>query len=289
MWDRAELKKLGKASFKKAYGTAVVVCLILSIINGIFATSNDSVNKKLKQQLVQEDVNIENAFFNMGDIVTDFTFPVTAGSGASADGINNITGFIAKGAPSAIIILSLCAMFASLVLRILILAPLAIGSNRFFMELREDETTPQNRLFYIHNHGKLGNTILIIVLMNIYIMLWSLLLVIPGIIKTYEYRMVPYILCENPGIEPRRAFKLSKEMMTENKMDSFILDLSFIGWYLLSILTLGILNVFYINPYVAATNAELYAALREDVLNRGIADEIDFPGFVKIDTLDAIM
>jgi len=289
MWDRAELKKLGKASFKKAYGTAVAVCLILSIISGIFTSANNSVNKNQQPQQVQQYENTTYTFLNITDKTMNFSLPVSASSGASVDGINNFTNLITHGAAFAVIIIALCAIFASFILRTVFLLPLAIGSNRFFMELRDNENSTLNSILYIYKQGKLGNAIFIMLLMNVYIFLWSLLLLIPGIIKTYEYRMVPYILSENPGIKPRQAFKLSKEMMTENKMDSFVLDLSFIGWYLLSLLTLGILNVLYVNPYVAATNAELYSALREDVLNRGIADEMDLPGFGKIYTLDGII
>ena len=64
--------------------------------------------------------------------------------------------------------------------------------------------------------------------------LWSLLFVIPGIIKSYEYRMIPYILSENPNISRKRAFEISKQMMKGNKWDTFVLDLSFIGWQILS-------------------------------------------------------
>lgn len=286
MWDRGEIKELGKASFKRAYSTAIIVCLILSIINGIFTSANSSANKRHK---VQTNEITNSTFVNISETISSFTSVVTVSSGAMADGTQDIITFITNGAASAIILFAVCASFASLVLRLFILAPLSIGSNRFFMELRENENTPLDRILYIYKQGNLGNSVLTIFLMNLYITLWALLLFIPGIIKAYEYRMVPYILSENPGIERKRAFKLSKEMMTDNKMDSFILDLSFIGWYILSLFTAGILSVLYVNPYVSATNAELYAALREDVLNRNIADETDLPGFGKIDTFDSIM
>lgn len=286
MWDRGELKKLGKESFKRAYGTAVVVCLILSIINGIFTSANSSVNKRHK---VQTNEITNNTFIDISETISSYTSSVTASSGAMADGTQDIVTFVSKGVASTIILFALCATFASLILRLFILGPLSIGSNRFFMELRKNENTPLDRILYIYKEGNLGNSVLTIFLMNLYITLWALLLFIPGIIKSYEYRMIPYILCENPGIERKRAFKLSKEMMTDNKMDTFILDLSFIGWFILSLFTAGILSVLYVNPYQSATNAELYAALREDVLNRGLADETDFPGFGKNDTFDPIM
>lgn len=80
--------------------------------------------------------------------------------------------------------------------------------------------------------------------------------------------MIPYILAENPKIERKKAFKLSKEMMKGNKWKTFILDLSFIGWELLSIFTLGLLNIFYINPYKVATTVELYEILKKQIISQ---------------------
>ena len=80
--------------------------------------------------------------------------------------------------------------------------------------------------------------------------------------------MIPYILAENPKIERKKAFKLSKEMMKGNKWKTFILDLSFLGWELLSIFTLGLLNIFYINPYKVATTVELYEILKKQIISQ---------------------
>ena len=96
---------------------------------------------------------------------------------------------------------------------------------------------------------------------GLYTFLWSLLFIIPGIIKSYEYRMIPYLLAENPEMDMEEAFSLTRQMMTGDKANTFILDLSFIGWNLLSALTLGILSIFYVNPYQHLTNAQLYEVL----------------------------
>jgi uncharacterized membrane protein len=74
--------------------------------------------------------------------------------------------------------------------------------------------------------------------------------------------MIPYLLAENPNMTWKEAFTESKTMMTGNKWKAFVLDLSFIGWNLLSILTLGILSIFYVNPYRFSTNAALYEAIK---------------------------
>jgi Predicted integral membrane protein len=289
MWNRTELKERGKASFKKAYGTAIAICLILSVISGIFTTAKTSINKTQQPHIVQQTENIKDSFLNIADKAVRFSVPVISSSGLNRSGINVIVPLITSGAAFATIILTLFAVLAPLILHFVVLVPLLIGSNRFFMKLRDNKSTQLNNILYIYEQGKFANAVLIMVLMSVYTLLWTMLLIIPGIIKFYEYRMIPYILSENPGIKPSRAFKLSKEMMSGNKMDLFLLDLSFMGWYFLSYFTLGLLNILYVNPYVNATNAELYSVLREDVLNRNIADEMDLPGFSEIDTLDIIM
>ena len=103
-----------------------------------------------------------------------------------------------------------------------------------------------------------------LVLRDVFTFLWSCLFVIPGIIKMYEYRMIPYIISENPDISYSEAFKASREMMMGNKWKAFVFDLSFIGWYLLNALTCGILGIFFVNPYYYASDANLYRAIKKD-------------------------
>lgn len=94
-------------------------------------------------------------------------------------------------------------------------------------------------------------------LMSLYIFLWTLLLVIPGIIATYSYAMTPYILAENPSLGINEAIGLSKEMMDGNKWRFFCLTLSFIGWSILCLFTLGI-GYLWLNPYYSAAIAAFY-------------------------------
>ena len=104
---------------------------------------------------------------------------------------------------------------------------------------------------------------------ELFIFLWSLLLLIPGIYKTYQYYMVPYILSDNPNIPGARARSISRAMTDGEKLNIFLLELSFIGWYLLGGLCLGI-GVFFVNPYYEATKAELYIYLRDRAIQTGM-------------------
>lgn len=93
--------------------------------------------------------------------------------------------------------------------------------------------------------------------------LWTLLFIIPGLIKSYSYRMVPYILSDNEDMSATEAITKSREIMNGNKWRAFVLDLSFIGWVFLSCITLGLVGIFYVAPYISATEAELYEAIKD--------------------------
>lgn len=99
-------------------------------------------------------------------------------------------------------------------------------------------------------------------LMGVYVFLWSLLLLIPGIIKSYAYSMTYYIMQENPGMSLSVAITKSRRMMKGHKWQLFLLDLSFTGWMLLSILTLGLALV-YVWPYYQAARAAFYCEIKK--------------------------
>lgn len=107
-----------------------------------------------------------------------------------------------------------------------------------------------------------GSAFVLALLNSIFIFLWSLLFIIPGIIKSYAYKMSFYILRDNPDMEPNDARKESIKMMNGNKWRLFCLDFSFIGWLLLCILTLGIL-FFWVGPYMEVAHAEFYEDLKQ--------------------------
>ena len=146
---------------------------------------------------------------------------------------------------------------------VFITAPLETGASRYFLESTQERLNFGN-LFYAFTSGKYGN----IVFVN-FLFLWSLLLVIPGIVMGYAYSMVPYLLAENPALDYRRALSLSKDMTQGHKWDIFVLELSFIGWFLLGALACG-LGTLFVNPYYHSTRAQLYVALRAIALDRGI-------------------
>ena len=154
-----------------------------------------------------------------------------------------------------------------ILVQILVFSVLEMGACRFYVENRDYQAGVSKILFGFQS-GHYGNVVLVMFLRSLFTFLWTLLLIVPGIVKSYEYRMVPYILAEQPDISSTDAFAISKEMMMGQKLEAFGLDLSFIGWWIGSAFTCGLLGIFWASPYQAATNAELYAALRDDWIKR---------------------
>ncbi len=99
-------------------------------------------------------------------------------------------------------------------------------------------------------------------LMTVYVLLWSLLLIIPGIIKAYSYSMSMYILAENKGMSAKEALAKSEQLMRGHKMDYFVLELSFIGWGILSLLTFGFAGIWAV-PYMQTSFAIFYKKLKQ--------------------------
>ena len=186
----------------------------------------------------------------------------SSGSAANAEGISDGYYSFEHYLPVILTFVFFAGVLA-LALRIFLLRPLEVGCRRYFLEdiIRPAELDCLKAGF----SGNYRNVVWVMFCRDIFIFLWTLLLIVPGIVKSYEYRMVPYVLAENPDLSREEAFALSKRMMDGDKMNAFILDLSFIGWALLTILTCGLVGIFYYQPYLALTDAALYQTLKKKV------------------------
>jgi hypothetical protein len=154
-------------------------------------------------------------------------------------------------------------------------APLSVGKSRFFLEHRLRPSTVGS-VFRPFGPGYL-NVVKTMFFTGLFIFLWSLLFIIPGIVKAYQYVLVPYIMAENPNMEWQRALALSRKMTDGCKFDIFVLHLSFIGWCILGVLALGV-GILFVGPYIEATSAELYATLRQKALEHWYATARELPG-----------
>lgn len=143
---------------------------------------------------------------------------------------------------------------------LLLLPVLGFGLTILFLNLMQYGETPKlDNLF--DGFKQYSHTLGTMLLMWVYIMLWSLLFYIPGIVKAYSYAMTPYILRDEPQLGPDEVITRSMQMMRGHKMKLFLLDLSFIGWGLLTILTLGIGSLWLI-PYMQSSRAAFYLDLK---------------------------
>ena len=138
---------------------------------------------------------------------------------------------------------------------------ITVGVSNYFIKNTDSKPSFMDafsglRVKYSRNIGTL-------LLAGIKTVLWSILFIIPGIIKTYEYAIIPYILADDTEISSKDAFKKAKQMMKGNKWRLFKLELSFIGWFILCVLTLGI-GTFFLIPYVNAAYAEFYVELKNN-------------------------
>ena len=152
--------------------------------------------------------------------------------------------------------------FVGLLSSIFIGNVISVGEQNYFIK-NHYENPAINEIFQGFK-GNYLNVVKIMFIMELKIMLWLLLLVVPGIIKAYEYSMIPYLLAENPNITMDEAFSLSKQMTTGQKMNLFVLDLSFLGWYFLGFLCFGI-GALFVKPYDVAAFTEVYLILKESV------------------------
>lgn len=146
-----------------------------------------------------------------------------------------------------------------------VLLPLAVGYSNSMRVLLE---TGDNRLTNNSFSLGFGNWLHVVwgmILSTIYIFLWTLLLVIPGIIKSYSYALTPYILVEHPEMSANEAIEESMRLMDGHKFDLFYLQLSFIGWAILSILSLG-LGFFWLIPYQMTAQAAFYRDIKNEAM-----------------------
>ena len=259
MWKRSELKARAKGSFKRNYWKTVLVSLLLSLLVGGGTTiASDAGSKTGAEEAVTGtyEVTLEDDQ-GKGD-VSDPDISELQEFDEATMGPDDAVTIIIAVIVCVIVFLSIFALCA--VLFTFVINPFQVGCERFFLR-NLNETAQVGNIGYgfDNNYKNIAKTMFF---RDMYTFFWSLLFIIPGIVKAYEYRMIPFLLADNPQMTKEEAFAESKRMMKGQKWRTFVLDLSFLGWNILAALTLGILGVFYVIPYVNQTNAALYETLR---------------------------
>ena len=232
MWSIGQMKERGRLAFKANYWPCVLVGFVMSLLTGVSSGVSGVHGKNTAEEYTQQATDAFNGLPVQGKEIV-------------------VTAII-----SAVAVISLI----SILLSIFVFSPLEVGGSHFFKKNLVDSNTEFSEIGKGFNNY--GATVGKMLLMNIYLFLWFLLFIIPGIVKTYSYRMVPYLIKDHPELSASEVITMSRQMMNGNKWRAFLLDLSFIGWILLSIFTLGLLNIFWTFPYMYSTSAALYRELK---------------------------
>ncbi|MCD8398910.1 MAG: DUF975 family protein [Lachnospiraceae bacterium] len=284
MWYREDLKARAKNAIGRNYWRCVLVALVLMLFVTTDYNNNSSNNSSSSSDTLLEDLydpalyDPDNISIEIGDegdndasgMFSEYgwlKYPLRFGSTILYSTLPLVRGIWLLLQTAAGAIITGAVIIIALICSILVTPLLEIGGCRFFIDNAwadsQREPARCDLLLSAFHSGYYWNAVVTQFRRKLFLFLWSLLFVIPGIVKSYEYCMIPYLLADYPDLPPEEAFQISKDMMDGNKWDTFILDLSFIGWELLDSVTLGIAGVLFVNPYQYATKAELYLALKD--------------------------
>lgn len=229
----ADFREIARNALRGKWGIAVIVGLVAALLGGT-GSEGPKVN-----------LNVEGGNANLNFEVAGQTLFSTGGDVSSGIG-----GFLIGGA--------IYIMLAALVIAAIHMflgSVVGVGYSRFNIELVDHNDAGFEQLFQYFPYWK--NAVCTRLLKGVYVFLWSLLFIIPGIIASYSYAMAEYILAEHPELTASEALAASKEMMDGNKWRLFCLHFSFIGWSILCAFTMGIGNL-WLNPYMNAATAAFY-------------------------------
>lgn len=228
MWSIGEVKSTGMFYAKRNYWSCVLAALLIGVAGGSASGSVSSFSNSFAKSVGDSDV--------FGAVI----LPILLFA----------------------IVLSLTATAAAVCAKVFALNLLMAGGMEYMHRNLFDEKPSLINLF----NGfrvKYWAKVRTLFFVDLYVFLWTLLFIVPGIIKSYAYRLVPYIIAENPDISTDDALRLSDAMMQGNKGRAFGYDLSFIGWAILSVITFGAVGVFYFGPYKASSDAVLYERIKQ--------------------------
>jgi len=255
MWTREEIKSKAKDALRGNYWSAFGVSLVIGIASaGLNSRWSSSWNSRGRNSSI-------NNFGDYGNTVSPDTASIL------------LTGAL----------ITFAIALLAIAFKVFVGYMLEVGGRKFFIRLAEGESN-MSYLGHCFKGDRYLSVLGAMLLRSVFLVLWFLCLIIPGIVKSYAYRMVPYILADNPSIGAMRAIELSNNMTKGEKWNMFVLDLSFIGWYLLGFLACCI-GMIFVNPYFNATQAELYLVLRKNAIVTGFTsnEELNLTNEIDLD------
>lgn len=295
MLRRVELKNKGKKAFYRNYKSCIAICFIYAVlVGGTLISINKEFDTSVNTNIEFVDIHHKTGEKENSDIVNEFVQGISGNKKSEYDFLGHATqgvlGTIANNVsktgsflfgflnavnqmlfkdriwPSVVIIVG---AVLSLFYWIFVSKVLEVGQARFYLENRRFVKTRANKLAFPFRLRKVTHIAYTMFLKNLYTILYSFT-IIGGFVKSYSYMLVPYILAENPNMNSKDILKLSRDMMNGYKWEMFKLDMSYIGWFFLGIITANISNLVFTTPYIQATRAEVYMYLRDLGRTRGI-------------------
>lgn len=239
-----DFREQAREALSGRWGSAVLTTLIASVL-GADITMNIGSNASGITQSVNKTVNSGNTDVSYRDLL----------SSVSVTTLNYIFGAVIAVATLVIVVAIVQYVIGSFV---------SLGLIQYNLDLIDGRDAELGQIF--SKAPMFGKAFWLRLRMSIFTALWTLLFIIPGIIKAYAYSMSGFILTENPEMTAKEAMEVSQKMMQGNKWRLFCLEFSFIGWKLLGALSLGI-GMLWVNPYCNAAIAAFYDEISREPLN----------------------
>lgn len=299
---RQLVRKEGWKNLKRKYYLNILITFIVSVIvsggyqfasnsgditdrNAIVAATN-IMDMEASNGLLGKDKDFSNAgiinsfiinLFNIQTIDDPDSIPTTSKKyygGVASVFVNEITGsqsfifgilngvnqLVFKGRIASsvtIFIFSIISIFIFIFFKNVII----VGRNRYFLEQRRYKGTGAGEILFPYKNNRLKSISYVMLFKYLYQVLWNLTIV-GGIIKRYEYMLIPYIIAENPETPKKEAFEISKTLMQGEKWKAFVLELSLFPWYILSYFTFNLSGLFFSDAYIECVKAEMYMQIR---------------------------
>ncbi|MBQ8891556.1 MAG: hypothetical protein IJ068_01680 [Bacilli bacterium] len=254
----------------------------IELINSNYKSNSEIIDEFIKQINDSKDLDENLAKRVTHGVVSVVVNEITTTKSVVFSLLNSINKFL--GGHISVGIVIIISNILLIFMRTIFIAVFEIGKNRYFLEQRRYLKTNIDRTLYPYKKKKTFHLALILFVKNLYLFLWSFT-IIGYFIKYYEYAMIPYILAENPNIKMREAFRLSKELMKQEKFNLFKLDLLLAIYKIPGLFTFNLTNYFFTDIYAATLYSEFYMNLRnykrEDLTNKNLLNDkllaIDYP------------
>lgn len=287
-FDRARIKETAKAILKRSHWTVVIVVALVGLLGGYVADTvsgriNIGGNTEFNYTDVDDAPDVlvpdeeEGGIYNPWEDTPQYPQTETDPFDFSWEGFWSDIFDSYEEYRLFVSILSVVLSFAlvvSFAWHLLLGNVMTVSGHGWLLRYWRGETPSVGATFDgFRIYGKAVGTMFV---KELYVFLWSLLFIIPGIIKGYAYSMVPYIIYENPNLTPNQAIKMSEKMTDGYKGDLFVFYLSYIGWNLLSAITGGLVGLLYVNPYIGVAHAGVYEELKWNAIQTGRLTWEDF-------------